>query len=421
MNFHCSVRFLAAFCVVALIACEVNAQFRMGNRGNQNRQVQRQRQQAQNAPIELTDGCGPWLIMCASFVGEDAEAQSMSLVRELRQKGLAAYLYSHHFDYSGTIEGLGFDQREGRRLPNGQMVARPPKMKALHNEEFEEIAVLVGDFPTIDDGRGQETLQYIKYMMPESLGKVVFGQDAEGQFLVRPREADAQRMRIMRTINKTMNANADKRKGPMGAAFMMANPLLPDEYFAAQRVDEFVLNFNKDYPNTLLKNRGTYTVQVATFRGDSTFELDQIKKQAQELNWRMNNRKPIQESKLALALVKANRLTKELRKLGFPAFEFHDRHESYVCVGEFEWLKRIENGREIQNPDIVGAIQAFKGNVENFPGVPGAVRPKSLGDIAKLYDLPVDRLPDLRRLGVVFDVQPIPVAVPRAPTRTARR
>ena len=38
--------------------------------------------QRQEKPFELTESSGPWLIMCASFVGEEAEFQALALARE---------------------------------------------------------------------------------------------------------------------------------------------------------------------------------------------------------------------------------------------------------------------------------------------------------------------------------------------------
>ena len=371
-------------------------------------------------PFELTESSGPWLIMCASFVGEEAEIQALALAKELRASlrgnaGLDAYIYRHRFDFSESVQGLGFDESEGTRLSDGRVIAKQKQMIANNADNFEEIAVVVGAFPTVEDARAQQTLQQIKYMMPRSLGKVSSVVSETGdQSYVPPEVSDNQRMRVWRTVNKTVNMNADKKKGPMGAAFLLANPLLPDEYFAAYQVDEFVLKLNKRIRHSLLDNPSPYSVKVATFAGDSTFETNEINQREQEQTWRLKNGKSIQESKLALATVKAHRLTTELQKLGIPAYEFHDRAESYVCVGGFDWLKRTnENGEETQNPEIVRTIEAFKGSVENFPGVQGAVRPKSLVDIARLVGAE-RRAPKLHKLGIVFDVQPLPVRVPQS-------
>ncbi len=416
MSFHHLIKSFVVVCAFAILTPQVEAQIKLPPQREQDDLLR----QMKETPVELTQEAGPWLIMCASFAGDEAEVQALKLVQELRNRyGLLAFTYRRHFDYTGSYNGLGFDPNDGNRLSNDRMIAKPLKMRALRNNEFDEIAVLVGNYPTIEDGPGQDTLHGIKYLMPESLGRLTFSSDENGESLIRPDQSDTQTMRASRAIYRTVNPSADKRKGAMGGAFMLANPLLPDEYFSAYKVDEFVLkmNRNRSIKHSLLDNKGFYTVRVATYRGDTTFELDRMQQNVQNQNWLMQKGKSIKESKLAVAMARAHRLTIELRKLGIAAYEFHDRHESYVCVGSYEWLKKQENGREIQNPEIVELIQAFKGRVENFPGVPGAVRAKTLSDIARAYNPQVKKVPNIAELGVVFDVQPIPVRVPQSENR----
>ena len=96
-----------------------------------------------------------------------------------------------------------------------------------------------------------------------------------------------------------------------------------------------------------------------------------------------------------MAAAKAHRLTSELRKMGVEAYVFHDRFESYVCVGSFEWIKKNNQ----QNPQVVKLINSYKANVEDLPGIPGAVRPRVL--------------PSLKKYDIAFDPQPVPVLVPK--------
>ena len=59
---------------------------------------------------------------------------------------------------------------------------------------------------------------------------------------------------------------------PMHAAMLIPNPLLPDDYFTRQEVDDFVLAMNADVAHSLLDCPGRYTVRVATFTGAGTFD-----------------------------------------------------------------------------------------------------------------------------------------------------
>ena len=48
--------------------------------------------------------------------------------------------------------------------------------------------------------------------------------------------------------------------------------------------------------------------------------------------------------------------------MGVEAYVFHDRFESYVCVGSFEWIKKNNQ----QNPQVVKLINSYKANVRGF-------------------------------------------------------
>ncbi len=95
---------------------------------------------------ELTIKHGPWLIMCASFTGESAEQEARQLAAELRANKLDSYIFRHTFDYSGTVTGIGWQPHTQK----GQDL-KPIKMKVANNPVIEEVAVLVGDFPSVDD------------------------------------------------------------------------------------------------------------------------------------------------------------------------------------------------------------------------------------------------------------------------------
>lgn len=340
-----------------------------------------------NDDFTLQQNAGPWLIMCASFVGEDGEVQARLLCEELSQKhGLKCYLHRQAFDFSKTYTGLDYDKNQAVD-ENGNVTVQRRKMKAAHDNKFDEIAVLIGDFPTIEDSRAQQTLNQIKRLQPEALGQLHNG------------ETSSQRMRVWREAVKLMNTKGEiKELGPMRMAFLIPNPMLPEEYFAAQKIDKFVIDFNRRAKHSLLECPGTYSVKVATFRGDITFDLNKI--QQQEAHQRNRFGGAATGSKLLEAAEKAHIMVEELRRLGVQAFEFHDRHESYVCVGSFEWASRKDaDGNITHNPEVVKTIDMFRGDKEDLPNQPNAVVPRSI--------------PKLRKLGIVFDIQPVPVLVPK--------
>ena len=354
--------------------------------------------------LQLTQRAGPWLIMCASFSGEDGHQQAFRLARELREKNrLDAYVYSHHFDFSEDVasKGLGWEVVD---LGLGQQRLRPKQMRPAGDAQFEEVAVLVGNFSSLEDSKAQRTLALVKTLQPETILQYDIEEAANGSTLA------GARLRAWRDFatSKSQDPN-DRNKGPLKAAFMMPNPLLPDEYFEARKIDYAVLKWNKNEKYGLLKNKGTYTVKIASFGGNSTFDLDKIEQAKAKDAWHRKSRKSRSENKMDEAANKAIVLTAFLRSKNVEAYEFHDRHESYVCVGSFDWIAQTDrNGVKRNNPAVVDTIMKYKGSMVSLPGRPAAMRS---------YALPNK----LVQAGIACDVQPLPVLVPKMPTQTASR
>lgn len=345
----------------------------------------------------LTQSAGPWLIMCASFVGEEGEMQAQQLCQELsRDHKLKPYIYRQQFDYTRTVPGVKYAS-EPEVDENGQIIGtKYANFRALHNSQFEEIAVLVGDFPSIDHASAQRALEQIKHLSPKTLT------GTQGEAI----ESTSQRMRTWREIQKVVSGNAElKQKGPMRAAFLMPNPAIPEEYFAAPKVDAFLIKVNRQVEYSLLDCPGIYTVKVATFRGDATFDLNQIATMEQEQSRRLGRPRSNENSKLEMAAYRANRVVTELRKLGVEAYEYHDRNESIACVGAFDWWKKTDaSGLEIENPELQKVLQQFTAETEQLPGQPMAVVPKVL--------------PALKKEKISFDVKPAPMLVPQTTQQT---
>ncbi|MEX0978863.1 MAG: hypothetical protein WDZ48_08435, partial [Pirellulales bacterium] len=108
---------------------------------------------------EVTDSNGPWMIMAATFSGNGADEQARALIHELRKDfKLPAYSYRKKFEYSKPVRGKGL-------TPQGEA----PLMRYRLDEDVVEIAVLVGDYSTVDDPQAQKVLQKLKVARPKSL------------------------------------------------------------------------------------------------------------------------------------------------------------------------------------------------------------------------------------------------------------
>ncbi len=265
------------------------------------------------------------------------------------------------YDFTQHVQGRGLD-------PHG----RPKVMRYQQAEMLKEVAVLVGDYNTVDDPAAQKTLVKIKQMQPDAL------RDAGS-------EANQPISAFRQLQQPFLPADSSKKiKGPMAHAFIATNPLLPPEFFASKGVDKLVLDMNKEVPNSLLDCKGQYTVKVATFTG--AVILDQKKIEEVEHGKHM-------ASRLAEAAEKAHKLTTALREKGYDAYEFHDRESSIVCVGSFDSVgaQNIDGKLNI-NPTIQKIMKTFGAEPASLTG--GAVKPKSVD-------------------GIPLDIQPTPIEVPR--------
>ena len=343
--------------------------------------------------LELTERCGPWLIMCASFSGDAGQRKAENLAHELRRKhGMKAYVYQHAFDHTEKLINSAIPTWSIDENSNSEHHVVQTKMKPATESHFQEYAVLVGDFPTVEDARGQRMLKQIKSLSSDSIDASLTGAEESG--------LSAERIRNWRQQPETSLEAVAESKTVLGAAFLMTNPKLPEEYFQRETVDKLVLKMNKGVKHSLLKNQGVYTVRVASFQGESSFDSRTIEAKKREFNLMKKNKQSLRESKLVEAAKKAHILTNEFRKLGVDAYEFHDRYESYVCIGSFDWIARDdENGNRTQNPEVVALIKKYRGKPQTMPNLPPGYQPYVL--------------PSLVKAKITCDVQPIPVLVPK--------
>jgi hypothetical protein len=314
----------------------------------------------------LSEENGPWMIMACSFSGVGAEKQAKDLVYELRKRyKVPAYVHKVEFDL-GDANGKGLDR-----------FGAPVKMKYRKGSEISEVAVLVGNYSTVDDAEAQKVLKKLKYTIPQCLD-------------VKSTKGTYQSLAAFRTI-QAMVGGDNKEKGPMAHAFVTTNPLLPKDYFTPSGLDPFVIEMNKNVEHSLLDCPGKYSVQVATFKGQVIIkqsEINAIQSGEQEF-----------KGDLAEAALKAHQLTEALRMKGYDAYEFHDRYASIVTVGSFDSVgtPRADGKTEI-NPKIHRIMQTFGAKPVDVLGqVPNDTIPMSCKSLANIN----------------FDIQPIPIQVPR--------
>lgn len=327
-----------------------------------------------NKTYPLSDDHGPWVIMALTFSGDEAGEQADELVQELRSKfKLRAYRYDKTFDFSKGETGRRVDQ-----------FGEPVKMN-YRVKEMREIAVVVGDFRSVDDPEAQQVLKKLRYLHPDCLD-------------LRKREKEGKK--DYRTLGQLRDGLLEKITdknhrplGPMRHAMITTNPLLPDDYFQPKGLDPLVVTMNEPVKYSLLKCPGKYTCKIATFTGSVTVN--------QELIEDIQKNKKKFQSRLEDAAAKAHEMTTALRAKGFEAWEFHDRYASMVTVGSFDVVGTPRSDGQIEiNPQLHKIMETFSAPKTTLAG-------QSMPKIGNPYVVRT-------KIGeIACDVQAMPVQVPR--------
>lgn len=329
-----------------------------------------------NKSYLLSDEHGPWVIMAITFSGDEAQEQADELVLELRSKyKLRAYTYEMAFDYSNREVGRRVDQ-----------YGEPVKM-VYKRKKIREVAVMIGDFHSVDDPDAQKVLKKLRHMQPDCLD--LAKREKQGK-------KDYRTFGNLRSYQDWVNGNVDKNhrpQGPMRHAMIATNPLLPDDYFKPKGLDPLLVTMNQPVKFSLLKCPGKYTCKIATFTGSVTVKQDLIA----EIE---NNNKKFQ-SRLEDAAAKAHEMTMALRAKGFEAWEFHDRYASIVTVGSFDQVGTPRQDGQIEiNPKLHELMEKFSAPKQT---VAGQKTPK-VGD-PYVVDTKIGKIP--------CDIQAMPVEVPK--------
>lgn len=341
------------------------------------------------------DEHGPWLILATTFRGPEAERDAKQLVYELRKDyKLNAYTHQKSYDYSKSFVGRGVDK-----------FGNPRKMRHNTAERFDEVAVLIGDFVTVDDPKAKKTLERVKMMRPKIL-------DPNGG------PETSQSFAAIRQLHNRVWGGGDEKsqRGPMRMAFVIPNPKLPKSYFKPKGVDKFVEDLNADRPYSLLKCPKAYTVRVATYTGGTYTQVKKKDKAAEAAT---------ATNRLEKAALSADRLAAKLREQNVEAYVFHDRTQSIVTVGGFDshGAQRMSDGSMRFNPSVQRVIENFSAIRPGSSGVqPAGFTQERTKKQWKntVYDAEVaSSLPGLGGTryrtfdGTPFDIQPTVIDVPK--------
>jgi len=318
------------------------------------------------AARQLTEVDGPWMILAATFAGEEGKLQAHALADELAKSyQIQAFIHEENFDFGGRLNVTS---------PTGRPV------RYQNQTKYNAYAVLVGEYDTVDHPDLVRDLKRLKACKPQSLDGPTGEKTTDDNPLVQVRKLQKN---ILKRTGKP-------EEGPLGNAFATTNPMLPEEFFDAPEVDAFVMELNDKVAFNLLDNRGRYTVIVRTFSGLGTIVDGRKEKQFKPSTERMAN-----------CAEDADAMVRKLREEGVDAYQFHDRTRSLVTIGSFETLGRqLPGGGFEYDPAIRSVMQKYCAGSESKPTQFGP-------GIAARH---VNSIP--------FDVQPTPIAVPKKSKRS---
>lgn len=343
--------------------------------------------------LELKVEHGPWMILAYTLPGADAKPKAIELAREIRRDlKLPAFVMEKTSGVSPTL----VKRERIRNDAQGNPVKVGLEARYANGGQESVYAVLVGEFTSPEDERIPDILQRVRTAHPAIL------EDGAPATANNATASTASNNWLIQQYRSKLWNRTDRKDdlGKMGAAFVTRNPLLPDDYFEAPKVDEFVAKLNQDVEYSLLDCPGKFTVRVASFTGRQATELG---------NGPQRGKLDSTTDALDQAALQSHELTVALRKSGVEAYEFHDRYGSYVMIGSFDSLGQELNSGEFRyHPGIIEINQKWCGYRVVDAKDPGT------GVIAKMTSLnSLNKIP--------FDVEAKPMAVPRLATSNLYR
>ncbi len=360
--------------------------------------------ETQGPDLALKAEHGPWLIYATSLEGPDSKLQAIALAIELRNEfGLNAYIMPKTFDFSNKVVGSGLSETGKQKI-----------MQYADDRVVECYSILVGDFTSVDAPQTKEVLKKIKTIKPKFFATETMAEKIDD---VTPGEMSvAYRVWLKQ---KSSNDIPGEAVSPMINAFITRNPLLPEEFYNAPELEEFVVKLNERAENSILKCPGRFTVRIANFTGSQTTLLSG--------GSNSSTTNSLNGAALEEAAIQANLLASLLRRAGYEAYEFHDRSCSSVCVGNFESLGAVDaSGTFVYSPEIMKVVADFGGvkdyRISQYGPVPVA---KTLLDVVNYKKYPeltvgteAEKMKKVKEYSLAFEANPKPIFVPKSGTKS---
>ncbi len=262
----------------------------------------------ENRTYRITKKHGPWMIMVASFSErhEDVRVDGLSpsdaasqLVYALRKRGIPAYTFRmSEADHNNLgMDALGRTRRTRTPVQNNS------------------VSVIAGNYPTVDDSTAQKTRNFIKRLSLKDLNLESWTNGGGLVFRQTPGQP-----------------------GPFSGAFLTINPLFTSEEVAKTKRDPLILRLNGNSEYSILRNKGKYTLAVATFKGRSQTGIGEREyKKVSDLFEPSSTLDDAAERAWSVAkMLREGLFSGSQQGRTFEAYVYHDKFQSLVTIGSFD-------------------------------------------------------------------------------------
>jgi hypothetical protein len=302
--------------------------------------------------LTVTPQAGPWMILVASYRGDDSRLKAEEMCQELRQcrelqgKNISTYVFNRAANEkrkeAERVAALR-EQRKQQLRAAGLPEDTPIRIPGTRIED--QYAVLIGGFK--DDVTARKYLDEVRKLKPsQKLQLVAFVPGPDGKMREQP-------------VN------------PFLSAFVCRNPSIPLEKPAQDDApDPRLKEYNSGESYSLLKCPKPWTLVVKSYTGTSVVQAQSAPKSFMEKLNPLSNSGAI----LNANAKQAHEVAEFLHKFGYPAYVLHTEFTSYVTIGGFDapddsklmqaqqaFVAEMNNPRSnVGQMNVNGGVQFFK-------------------------------------------------------------
>jgi hypothetical protein len=300
----------------------------------------------------VTPQVGPWMILVASYRGEEARLKAEEMCQELRSMKVPAYLYNRaeveqrkEAERIAAIRELRKEQLRASGLPEDTRIP----IKTIRIED--QLAVLVGGFK--DDVAARKYLDEIRKLKP------------------------SEKLQLKAWVAGPDGKMREQAVNPFQSAFVCRNPSIPVEKASQDGApDPRLKEYNAGESYSLLKCPKPWTLVVRSYQGAAVVESQNAAKSV------MSKFIGSKSGELLNANAQmAHQLAESLRSkqkgqigLGLDAYVLHTEYSSYVTVGGFDGpddpkLQQMQQSlmSEMNNPNTSLGRLNIIGNLQLLP------------------------------------------------------